>query len=154
MVCPPGIGIRVSRDPGHAERSQEHLPDGARQNAANLAEAACDRGTQTSKRLCRTASRTAAATSSGSPQAAPAVAPGRRSSRSQLRGLHHGERHAATAVLQPQRFSQTDHAVLVAEYVALPGSGTRPTPEAMLTRCPPWHGSIRLSASFDPRVVP
>jgi hypothetical protein len=91
-----------------------------------LAEAACDRGTQTSKRLCRTASRTEAATSVGGhhgqrPRARQAV-----DHRClNFSRLHDGERHAAPTVLEPQRFSQADHACLVAEYVALPGGGTR-----------------------------
>ena len=124
-------------------------------SAASLADAPRDRGTQTSKRLRRTASRTAAATSSG-------VTTGSARGRAKPSIIAVSTSADCTTVNATPlpRYSIRSDSVrpttpcLVAAYVALPGSGKRPTPEAMLTRCPPWRGSIRWSASLDPRAVP
>ena len=120
-----------------------------------MAEAPCDRGTQTSKRRVCTASSTAAATSSGCTtgsargRAWPSIiAVSTCAGCTKLKSMplwRYSRRSDSVSPTMP---------CLVAEYVALPGSGTRPTPEATLTMWPSRRGSMRASASLVPRSAP
>src|SRR4051794_13233969 len=114
-----------------------------------------ERGTHTSKRRRRSASSTASATSSAVTCARVLGRP----CPSSIAVSTCAGWTTENSTPDPRYSSRSDSVspttpCLVAEYVALPGSGTRPTPEATFTRWPDRLGSIRAKASFEPIVVP
>ena len=155
MVCPPGIGIRVSGDPGHAERSQQRLPGSARQKCRKLG-----RGSLRSRHPDLEALVSHGVEDRGGNVVGVTTGSARGRARPSIIAVSTSAGCTTVNATPLLLYSSRSDSVrptmpcLVAEYVALPGSGTRPAPEAMLTRCPLWRGSIRWSASLDPRVVP